>query len=70
MKLDINEGMQHFPVLILKKSMNQVFCMKLSKLEENRDKQCNAIKKAIYKQSEKSKKGGNNKKRTEQKFWS
>lgn len=56
-----------FPSLDPKEIYESSVLRKLSKLEENRDKQCNAIKKAIYKQSEKFKKGRNNKKRTEQK---
>ena len=55
MKLDINEGIQHFPSLDPKEIYESSVLRKLSKLEENRDKQCNAIKKAIYKQSEKFK---------------
>lgn len=55
MKLDINEGIQYFSSLDPKEIYESSVLGMLSKLEENTDKQCNEIKKAIYKQNEKFK---------------
>ena len=52
MKLDINEGIQHFSSLDPEEIYESSVLGKLSKLEENTDKQCIATKKAIYKQNE------------------
>ena len=52
MKLDINEGIHHFSSLDPEEIYESSVLGKLSKLEENTDKQCNATKKAIYKHNE------------------
>ena len=55
MKLDIKEGIQYFSSLDPKEIYESSVLGMLSKLEENTDKQCNEIKKAISKQNEKLK---------------